>query len=287
MTCVKPFLWMLALVMVIAGCGQRLPETMVFVPAADVQAMVALPGGGLRYIDSTGEVFDVDATGVRSVEPVGRVAADASITPSVFGLARAQDGRTFASFATDSRLMAVAPIDGGPEEVVWLGPTISGEAPGGAMTFTPTGRLLVALGAGVAGDGQIITLDPFLPSDQRPNVISTGWLDPGGVTYTAGGPLWVASLLATGEAVLARAGGEGPVGAVADLGDSAPHGLTAFGDQELVACEGDGELRRFLLQNAAATPGRLVADDCTGDVVELADGRLAYAAGGTIKVTAQ
>ncbi len=280
----------------LGGCSQKLPETQAFVAIADVRAMAALPQGGLRYADgTTGEVWDVTAAGNRSSVPVAKAEFDNSQPTGILSMAvQPGHGATFLSYTSDDQRLTVAQVAPGPIRMVWSGPRITGERVGGQLAFTPTGRLLVAVGdlgdAAAASkadvfNGKLVTLDPSAESEQRPNVISTGWPNPGGVTYGAGGSLWVASQMTDQTSQLVRANTDGPTGDSADLGEEVPTGLTTFGDQELVACQGDGQLRRFFLQNAAATPGRIVAGDCTGEVIELQDRRLAYVAGNSIRTT--
>lgn len=290
--------------------------------AAFPVALVALPGGGLRYGERlTGDVREVDTTGRLFPEPVASVAVSTGGQRGLLGLAVDPAGRTFAAWTAapprtnldpnrspgrpdsrpvrpDERRLVVGQVAPGLERLVWLGPPSTDLANGGHLVVAPDGRLVVGIGDlqdppsvkdPTTPNGKLLALDPDGPPDQRPAVLSSGWNNPFAFTYTPGGQLWVADN-APGRRPerLARGDtGGGPPGAVTELdGRSAPSSVAALDDGRLAVC--GFVSRRLDLYRVGGTAARRsrqpLAGDCATSVALLADGHLAYADESTIRV---
>jgi hypothetical protein len=282
----------LLIVAALTSCAKSVPSNKTMVQDAHPGVMMSLPDGGIRYTEARGgSIWDVDRDGVRSRDPVARIQ-----TSSITGLALDSERRTFATWVDESGQFLVGQVSPGPIRLIWRGPLVGVDHQnvGGRLAFTPAKRLVVALGnlgqSAAENDrspaGKLLTLDPDRDISQTPNIVSKGWTNPLGIAYMQE-MLWVVDQTADGEASIGRSGPDGFAGRPTALGrDADPSGLTLYGDKELVVCKSnDNELQRYLVSEVEAVQGRLVGDDCNGDVVELADGRLAYTSLDRIKVT--
>lgn len=279
---------------VLSGCSSRLPMTSVFV-GASASALAAAPRGALIYGEQgTGSVWQMANGGApQLLATVQGVTSTDRSDVSTVGLAASGD-RIFATHMVGG-FPRVSQISPGPIRTVWLSPI---EAVASGLAPTPSGRLaLIVTNPGVGNrPGDIQTVDPDGPTDQRPNSVSDIWPEPRAFDLDNQGYFWVADgglddVGGSGEpARLARASSSAPLADAVDLGKGAqPAGLARFGTQELVLCtRSDGILRRYLVQDGIrAIPGRIVAKGCTGPVTELDDGRIAYATNDAVRVTAQ
>ncbi len=283
----------------LAGCGQSAPrpqETLV-TPADVLSALAPLPGGGLLYANRVrGEVRRADAAGRPVGGVVARVPVSAEGQRGLLGLARDPRGRLFAAWTDRSKRLVVALVAPGRWRLVWRGPSTPTLGIGGRLALSPDGRLVIGVGdleqrARIADprapNGKLLSLDPDGPPGQRPRLLSSGWNNPFAFVFTPGGQLWVADN-AVGKAPerLARGDlGKRPA-RVTDLPtDTAPSGLAAVSDRDLVVC---GYVSHQLLpyrvgpQGRARPAGPALATDCVLGVVRVASGRLAYARRGTV-----
>lgn len=290
----------LILAMSVSGCGaEAAARTSTFVRATGSAVAIApATKGGLRFADgSSGDVYDVDSSGQRSARPLAHLDIEGGSARGVLGLAVDAHDRTFASWVDRQHHLVVSQVAPGPVRTVWTGPDVAGAPrPSGRMTFTPQGRLLVTTGSDGAprskeqAHGQLVTLDPDRGTDQLPNILSTGWVAPGGVAFAAGDVLWMVDAPGgSSHDELFRPGNGSPNGRAIDVGAAGSiTALTAYGEQEVVACDGaTGDLRRFLIQDGTtAVAGRTLAKDCKGGLAQLHDGRIAYSNGSEIRVTA-
>lgn len=283
----------------LAACGSTIPEGSAFVDVPesnDGTVMVPLPDGGLLYgRRSSGEIRRVDRSGSGAEPVVATLALSTGGDRGLLGITRHDNGTVFASWTDPDGNIAVGQIEPAPTRLVWKGPKATDTHVGGALAFTPTGRLALSLGdlqdpAGSADadhpGGKILTLDPERGPDQRPNAISRGWTDPVGIVYM-NDLLWITDRGADGTERVGRAGPEGFSGKSRSLGvDVGAVGFTVYGDREMLVCLGKSRsLKRLLVNDVEAVPGRSLASDCSGAVIQLADARVAYQSPGAIKVT--
>ena len=260
--------------------------------ADSAAAMVALPGGGLRFGERlTGQIREVDPGGRLLPQPVATVTVSTGGQRGLLGLAIDATGRTFAAWTRPDRRLVVGQVAPGPERLVWLGPETTRLANGGHLVVTPDSDLVVGIGnlqarARVsdpnAPNGKLLRLDPDGTADQLPDVISSGWNNPFAFTFTPSGALWVADNAGRGQAErLARGDVAGQPTSVTPLrGTLAPSGLAAIDDDNLALC---GFVSRRLDAYDVARAGRArrstlpLATNCAIGVIRLADGSLAYA----------
>lgn len=285
-----------ALVLLVSGCGAREIPTKTLSEAIQVGAMVPLKDGGIRFGERlSGNVWDIDKSGVRSVNPIARLEVSNRGQRGLLGLAIDDKGQTFASWTKPDLTLAVAQIAPGATRIIWNGPTTSDIEIGGRIIFTPEGRLLVGLGnmqdpTKISHkdtlNGKLLTLDPLRGPEQQPNIVSKNWNNPMGLAYM-NNLLWAADSGSGGPDRLGRVGEDGFVGKPVELGtDTQPWDLTVFGDKELVVCMRNTKvLKRFLVNNVEPVSGRTVAKDCTRGVIELSSLELAYATEDQIRVT--
>ena len=286
------------LALLVAGCGAPALEPppaarsgRLLVRTNGAAALVALPGGGLRFGELGGRVRDVGATG--TVRDVLRLRVASGGQRGLLGLAIDAQRRTFAAYVQRSgqRRIVVARIAPGRRRLVWRGPPSTDLADGGHLAFAPDGRLTIGIGdlqdhAAVADprsvNGKLLTLDPAGPPGQRPRLLSGGWNNPFAFAWTADGRLWVADNSAgSAPERVARADPGGRRAPLRELRrHTAPSGLAALGPDELALCGFvSHRLTRLVLAPGAAprldpTP---LATDCALGVVRLTDGRIAYA----------
>jgi hypothetical protein len=292
----------------LTGCGTTPPETDAFVTSPNVSAMAPLVNGGLRYGNRlTGNIYEVDKDGHGSQTPIATVNVSTANGNGLVGLAVDSNNGTFAAWTNAVGALTVGQVAPGPTRVIWSGPILSAPNSGGQLTFSPDGRLLVALADNAAkiynssgdvntttpssahaNDGELLTLDPSGDASQLPNAISTGWVNPI-AAYSGDNVLWVADNKAPAAGTLAQGGDNGPTGAVTNLAPAdQPVGIAPYDtNEELALCfGGNHELKRFLLNDGTeALPDHVLAHDCAYGVVELHDGRLAYATVNGIRTT--
>lgn len=297
-----------AVTLAAAGCGgrQERPDEPVRAPAVLVArapmaaAMVALPGGGLRFGElKTGIVRDADARGRVDPTPVVRVAVSTAGQRGLLGLALDRRGATFAAWTEPGGRILVGRVAPGAERIVWRGPPSATLANGGHLSFTPGGRLLIGIGdlqqprrVRLAGtpNGKLLSLRPEGPPSQRPRELSRGWNNPFGFTFTPAGALWVADNAAGMRPERLAPGARDPqVATFLELPpNTAPSGVAAISSTQLAVCGvRSRRLERYRLRSDApphGPEGAPLATDCALGVVRLADGRLAYTTFGQIKV---
>lgn len=260
------------------------------VEAEEPAALVALPGGGLRYGERrTGRIFEVAPLGTapRLVDHLDVVAAGQR---GLLGLAIDRQGRTFASWTRPDGRLVLGQVGEGTPRLVWLGPRTKRRANGGHLVAAPDGSLIVGVGdllnaAQVddpeAPNGKLLAVDPDGPTSQRPTVVSAGWNNPFAFTVTDSGELWVADNTGRdGVERIARGDRHGRPSAVTSLRRTrAPSGIAALAERKFALCGFvSGRLERV---DASTLPARIerkpIAGDCSLGVVGLADGTLAYA----------
>ena len=264
-------------------------------------AVAPLPDGGIIYGERlTGVIKTVVAKTARSdvkqlsessVEDLATVDISKGGDRGVLGLLTDGD-KTYASWtdaATDSLVVGEV-TKGSPIRLIWIGPKAANTNIGGRIAMSPLKRIAVSIGDlqdpaqsndAAALNGKIVTLDPDLGADQRPNIISRGWTNPRGIAYDRGGNLWVVD----GDR-LARAGEQGTLGDTTKLGTNViASGLSLYSERELLICQsGNKRLERYLLVDGVrAVPGRTVAKNCAYDVVQQSGGTITYATDSTIR----
>lgn len=288
-----------AIGLALSACSAKMPETEKLLDAPQVGPIAQLQDGKIRFGERlTGAVWDVDLEGNKAEQPVATVDIGHGGRRGLLDMHVDDQGRTFVSYVDKQDDVVVSQVGAGDERVVWRGPKAAPDNIGGALTMTPNGRLVIALGDMQRGDaaandaqpeGKVLTLAVDGTPDQRPNIISRGWMNPGGATYDRNGHLWIADG-GQGKSRLARAGESGPTGTVTELGDNvAPSALIAYGDQELIVCKRNTKkLDRFFVNDGTeAIPGRPVADDCAGGVADTKEGRVVYATDTMLRATSK
>lgn len=251
-------------------------------------ALVALPGGALRYAERlTGRVREVDAEGRLRPDVVAEVEVSTEGQRGLLGLAVDAQGRTFAAWTDREGVIVAGQVAPGPVRLLWRGPESSQAANGGHLEFSPDGRLVIGVGDLQRGDrsGQLLALDPEGHAEQEAAVLSSGWNNPFAFGFSPSGELWVADN-APGEEPerLVRLAPDGePVTTVELPGRQiAPSGVVALSDSQLVIC---AYLARALtLYDVDRRSERTLADGCRTGVARLANGDLAYATDDQIRV---
>lgn len=266
----------------LSGCGTSAARTNSFVSNADVTALMGLPNGGLRYGTGGGKVYEVDKDGKRVGE-----ATSAVLGESILGLVADQKDRTFASWRdTATGDLTIAQVLPGPTRIVFRSDAAMTTGTAARLAVSHENRLIVTYSPRNA-PSQVLSVDPDRNDDQKANVLSTNWKSLGGVAYAAGSVMWVVD--GGGENRIARTGPDGPSGTVNKTGkDETPIAMSSYGDTELVVCFAkSGTLQRFSISDGIqALAGRDLAHDCSGDITELHDGRIAYVTKTEIRVTA-
>jgi hypothetical protein len=173
--------------------------------------------------------------------------------------------------------------------VIYRGTDKAADEPGGRLALSGENRIYAAFTT-QSGIGEILSVDPDRNDDQIANRISSGgWNHPSGIAFAAGHVLWVVDRGNTSLADnISRAQPDGPVDAAKPGATDRPVAMTPYGDQELVVCFArTGVLQRYLINDGVRTlKGRQLAKDCSSDVAELKDGRIAYATNTEIRITA-
>lgn len=290
-----------AAVFFLGACSASLPKTDLLVDNVVVGALAALPDGGVVYGEQyTGVVKSVtpadpqtDAVEMAKskVEDVTTVDVSKGGQRGLLGLLN-DNGKLYAAWtdaATDALVVGEI-TKGSPTRLIWIGPKATNTNIGGRLAMSPLNRLAVSIGDLQEPDkindpnalnGKIITLDPNLTADQRPNIVSRGWTNPRGLVYDRGGNLWVVD----GDR-LARAGEQGTQGDTTKLGTNvAASGLSFYADKELLVCQANNKrLERYLtVDGVRVVPGRTVAKNCAYDVVQQKNGTITYATDSTIR----
>ena len=281
-----------------AGCGTANAATKPFVAAPFASAMVATTDGGLEWAaGNTGEIYAADKFGHTTSTPVGKVSVLAGDNTAVTGLTVDSSGHTFAAWIDPQSRLTVGQVAPGATRILWQGPVVGTTNVGGRLLMSTYNRLVLSVGnlGAPAQDsdqtsinGKLLTLDPNGAATQQPNVVSTNWVDPTGIAYDQGNAIWVADDNPDGKGRLARSGDTGTTGQVTYFNvHDQPVGMAAYSEEEMAVCfAGNHELKRYLLSDGIeALPGRVLANDCEYGVVQLKDGRLAYAAKTGIRVT--
>lgn len=286
------------ILLLVVGCGSsalKRPEPArsgrLLTRATGAAALVALPGGGLRFGELDGRIRDVTPAG--RVSDVVRLRVASGGQRGLLGLAVDARGRTFAAYVAPGgrRRLVVARVAPGPRHEVWRGPPSTDLANGGHLAFAPDGRLTIGIGdlqdppAARRADtvnGKLLTLDPRGRPGQRPRRLTGGWNNPFAFAWTPRRELWVAdNAPGRRRERVARADPRGRRAPLLELSrHTAPSGLAALGDAELALCGyASRRLERVVLEPGAAP--RIVAPplatDCTLGVTRLTDGRIAYA----------
>lgn len=304
--------WMLglgaAVVLIAAACGGDDSEESPATGAElDVERTIELEPGGepvALAVDEDGNlVVGERLTGrVRVVadgelaEPIAEVAvqADADDQRGLLGLA--VDGeRIYGAWtrAGDSRIVVGELTDGG-ERLVWEGPPSADRANGGHLAVLPDGLLVVGIGdlldpAGSedpdAPNGKLLTLDPDGPSNQEPNVLSSGWNNPFAFTVTPDGAIWVADN-SPGDAPERIGRGDLPDAERTALpGKRAPSALVLLESGKLGLCGYlDGELTVVDANQGEPQLGESVATGCRTGAIALGNGRLAVSDGEQVHI---
>jgi hypothetical protein len=294
----KRIMLLLTIVLVTgSGCGTDAAQTQPFTSSSFVSALTAAPDGGLQWANgSTGQISSADKSG-HAGAIVGKVDTLTLDNTAVTGLVVTPDNKTFAAWIDPQSRITVGRVDSQSTHIIWQGPLVSPSNVAGSLTVSPDGRIVVGIGANAvaandsranAVNGKLLSLDPNGDSSQLPNSISSGWMQPTGIAYSADNVLWVADYDPHGKGHLAVAGTNGPTGQITNFSPTDhPVGLTAYGDQEMAVClSGNHQLKRYLLSDGVqALPGRVLANDCQYGVTQLKDGRLAYATSTGIRVT--
>lgn len=274
----------------ISGCGTTEARTNTFVSVPKVTAMLGLPDGSLRYATAGGAIFDVDKDGRGSSQPVTTVAE--ANEHGVLGLVADEKQRTFASWIdVNTNTLTIAQIAPGSLRVIYRGTEKAATDTGSRLAVSAENRIVVAF-TPQNGTSRVLSVDPDRNDDQQANAISVNWNHLGGLAYAAGHVLWVVD---NGTAAnekngdrLSRITTDGPTGNVTNTdANENPVAMTRYGDTELVVCFAKtGTLQRFLINDGIhAIAGRVLARDCASDVVQLHDGRAAYATPTEIRVS--
>lgn len=273
--------------------GDPTPTSTLIPDAAFPAAMVALPGGGLLYGERlTGRVMRVDPSG--GAEAIGEVdVSTEGEQRGLLGIATRGD-EVFVSLTAPSGRLRIERLGGG---VVWAGPPSADRANGGRIAFAPDGTLVVGVGDlldpraaadPTAPNGKMLAIDPDGPPGQRPAIISSGWNNPFAFAFAPNGTLFVADNVGgPGDERLAI-GNAGPDPVVLGIlpAHSVPSGLAVLADGRLALCAYlTRTLRTYRVVGGIAMPDAVpLATDCSIGVIALADGRLAYADEGAIRV---
>jgi hypothetical protein len=270
----------------LSGCGTAAAKTNSFVSEPGVTALLTMPSGGLMYGTSAGKIFEVDKDG-KPVASATQTVVDGAPANEVLGLALDSKNRTFASWRdTQTQKLVIGQVLPGPTRIVFRSDELMASGSRARLAVSPENRLVVTF-TPQGSSSQVLSVDPDRDADQKANMLSTNWHALGGIAYSAGHVLWAVD--GGDDDRVARVGPDGPTGDATDTKQSGlPSAMTAYGDSELVACfSKPGSLQRFFISDGIqAMIGRKLADDCTGDVAELKDGRIVYVAGSEIRATA-
>jgi hypothetical protein len=273
------------------------PTGTVLVPrAAFPAAMEALPDGGLLFAErATGRIRVVTANGSTRGKALARVAVRTDGQRGLLGLARASSGAVFAGWVDPGGFLLVGRVAPGPVEVIWRGPATRRQSNGGRIAIAPDGRLVVGVGDllerelvtdPTAPNGKLLLLDPTGDESQTPEVHSIGWNNPFAFAMDTDGTVWVADNAPGSEPErLARVSPGGVVTVLAELPErTAPSGLARVPGGLLVCGFRSRELLGYRLRGGDLGEHLTLAEDCALGVVRLADGRVAYANEGEIRV---
>jgi Glucose / Sorbosone dehydrogenase len=294
MTPARALLPVLALALLLAGCGEReepsvpLPASGERLAAASRPVALTAYGDGLAYAErGTNRVHVLDAEGHRARGPRHHLRTGEG---GIVGLAAGEGDALYASWVDRRGRLRVSRIAPGRIRDIWIGPDTADGSYGGALAVSPEGRVL--LGVGDLGaprevaepdtpNGKVLALDPAGSADQTPRVVSTGWVDPGALTFDDSGRLWAADRqreeaderLALGSADPPRRQGALP-------GRFGPSGLIALPSLRFALCgRRTGRLDRFRVKPGGGNvePEGPISTDCRGGAVRLADGRFVVA----------
>ncbi len=246
-------------------------------------SLVSTGDGGFLYAERlTGRIRRVSAAGRLAPRPAGRVSVATDGQRGLLGLAVDAQARIFAAW-TDaaSGTIRVGQVAPGAARLVWQGPQSADRANGGHIELAPDGRIVIGIGDllhrplvadPATPNGKLLALDPDAGPGQVPAVISGGWNNPFAFTFTPGGQLWVADNTGKrGPERLARGdvGGK-PTSITALPRETAPSGITAVSDDELLVC---GFVSRTLTRwnvtadGTAKRAGARLTTDCSLQVI--------------------
>lgn len=269
--------------LVVDGRPSR-PDGRVLVADVGDVAIAVGPDGSLLFGERrSGAVSRADAGGAGEPTPLVTVAVSSDgAGRGLLGLTVDDEGAVVAAWTdtTPQRRLVVGRVHPGPVEIRWVGPASAPARNGGSLASAYRG---IVLAVGDRGG-------PPRPGDAEPHgtllrfpgpeFVSGGWEHPFGFAVTPSGDLWIADDR-RGEApdVLARGDTGRPEVATVLPPGTAPSGLAARSDEELLVCGGGtGHLLRYLVApDGRARPDGRVADDCRRSVVALPGGRIAYA----------
>jgi hypothetical protein len=220
----------------------------------------------------------VDANGNVLPDPVAEVDVSSA---GLLGVAVDGEQRVFASWIRPEGNLVVGQVAPGEPRVVWVGPVSDGERTGGALAASPDGS--IAIGVGDLGDrpavtdrtaanGKVLAVDPNGDEEQRPPILSTGWVDPSDLAFLPDGELWVTDR----GALFAARGGEGEPRFTVTFKGRVPSALAAEGPARLLICAG-GELAHYIVEEDGTwRRGSVVANDCGPSVTVLSDLSIVY-----------
>ena len=279
-----------------AGCGSTGPRTgeVLVADAGEVAAMVGLDDGGLRIGErGSGEISEVDAGG--RTRRLTRVDVRSGGQRGLLGLAVDGADRTFAAWTRPDGRLVVGQVAPGPTRLVWRGPSSTELGNGGHVAFAGDGRLVLGVGdlqaPALADDpdaanGKMLALDPDGPPDQRPVVLSDGYTNPFAFAVTPGGALWVFDNATRSDPERLVRGDQPAEPALEQVEEMAPSGLAAVAEDQLVVCGYRSRTLEHVAIHAdgSATRGNVLAEDCAFGVAVLADGRIAYGDGESVRV---
>lgn len=301
MTPARALLPVLALALLIAGCGERQEPTVALPPAGERLAAATHPdaltafGRGLAYVErGTNRVHVLGADGRPAHAPRHRLRTGDG---GIVALAAGDGGALYASWVDRRGRLRVSRIAPGRTRDIWTGPDTAHGSYGGALAVTPEGRVLVGVGdLGVPRlvaepdrpNGKVLALDPTQGADGVPRVVSTGWVDPGALAYDDAGRLWVADRQReSADERLALGTSDPPKRQGALPGRFAPQGLVALPALRFALCgRRTGRLDRFRVKPGGGNvePEGPIATDCRGGAARLSDGRLVVAAADALLV---
>ncbi|MFN8105061.1 MAG: PQQ-dependent sugar dehydrogenase [Acidimicrobiia bacterium] len=268
-----------------------------FVPAAMATSIAALPDGGFLYGEQrSGRVFEIGPDGTaRGL--VAEVDVATNGDRGLRGLAVDATGhRRFASWVAPDGRFRVGELTPGGVVVVWDGPLTGERGNGGRIVWAPRGVVVFGVGNQDGPNrsaepasllGRLLLIAPVGPPTQVPATLSSGWNDPGGLTYDPAGHLWVADgSAAVAGARIARGDVDGRPTEASPLSDGvSPVGLAATDADDLVTCNSaPGSVQRYSTAGGRAELTQDQVTPCRYDVAVLADGRWAIALDDGIRV---
>jgi hypothetical protein len=232
-------------------------------------------------------VHVLDADGHRAHGPRHRLRTGDG---GIVALAGGDGGALYASWVDRRGRLRVSRIAPGRVRDIWNGPDTARGSYGGALVVTREGRVLIGVGdLGVPRlvaepdrpNGKVLALDPAQDADQVPQVVSTGWVDPGALAYDDAGRLWVADRQReSADERLALGTADPPKRQGALPGRFEPQGLVALPALRFALCgRRTGRLDRFQVKPGGGDvePEGPIATDCRGGAARLSDGRLVVA----------